>query len=146
MKPMVILLAEDNEDDLFFMQRAMRCAAIDSDLQIVRDGQATIDYLAGIGEYADRTRHPPPQLLLLDLKLPLKSGLDVLAWLRQQARWCSLVVIVLSSSREARDIHAAYRLGANAYVVKPNQVSQLNEVLAAIRQFWLQVNQFDSAD
>jgi len=137
-----LLLVEDNEDDIFFMQRAMRAADIGNALQVARDGQAAIDYLAGAGRYADRERYPLPCLILLDLKLPQRSGFEVLSWLREQADLRTLVVIVLSTSKERRDIQQAYALGANAYMVKPNDVSRLTELLKAIKCFWLTYNEY----
>jgi len=137
-----LLLVEDNEDDLFFMQRAIKAAEISNALQVVRDGQAAIDYLAGEGEYADRNRFPTPCLTLLDLKLPRRSGFEVLSWLRRQSELQALVVIVLSTSKERRDIENAYGLGANAYLVKPNDVTRLTEMLKAIKCFWLAFNEF----
>ena len=82
-----ILLVEDNEDDVFLMKRAFKAAGILNPLFLVDDGQKAMDYLEGTGECADRTRHPLPSLIFLDLKLPFVRGLDVLAWLRQDDRF-----------------------------------------------------------
>jgi CheY-like chemotaxis protein len=135
-----ILLVEDNPDDVFFMQRACKSAGVTNPLQVAEDGNKAIDYLSGAGKFDDRTAYPLPCLMLLDLKLPGKSGLDVLGWVREQREFTTRVVIVLTTSREPRDIHEAYRLGANAYLVKPTSPSQLSELMVAIKTFWIDHN------
>src|SRR4051812_47964685 len=95
-----ILLVEDNEHDVFFMKRAFKTAEISNALQVVGDGQAAIDYLTGVDSYGDRQQFPLPCFILLDLKLPRKSGLDVLSWIRQQPELRTIVVLVLTTSRE----------------------------------------------
>lgn len=135
-----ILLVEDNSDDVFFMQRAFKAAAITNPLHVAEDGDKAIEYLSGAGKFADRTAYPLPCLILLDLKLPGKTGLEVLAWVRKQAEFTTTIVIVLSTSREPRDIHEAYRLGANAYLVKPTSPAQLAELIGAIKTFWINHN------
>ena len=134
-----ILLVEDEPNDVFFFQRAMNKAGILHPMQVANDGQAAIDYLQGVGKFARRAEFPLPALILLDLKLPFVLGLDVLKWIRQQPEWNPIVVILSSSSEEA-DIEAAYRLGANAYLVKPAETSKLGEMVKAINDFWLTQN------
>jgi CheY-like chemotaxis protein len=134
-----ILLVEDEENDVFFFQRAMQKSGSATTVQVARDGQEAIDYLKGGGPFADRTAFPLPGLILLDLKLPFVMGLDVLKWIRQQPELHPIVVI-LSSSREEADIAAAYRLGANAYLIKPAEVSKLQDLVRAINDFWLTQN------
>lgn len=136
-----ILLAEDDENDVFFFKRAVREAAIMNELFVARDGQEVIEYLCGTGEYSDRERYPLPCLLILDLKMPRKHGLEVLAWLRSQAAWKNLPVIVFSSSAQPEDISRAYDLGANSFVVKPISVEQRTELAHLIKGFWLHYNQ-----
>src|SRR5579864_5000614 len=116
-----ILLVEDDENDVFFFQRAMSKAGMTNPVQVAGDGQEAIDYLRGAGKFADRSKFPLPELILLDLKLPFVMGLDVLRWIREQSELVP-IVIILSSSREEEDIAAAYKLGANAYLVKPVEV------------------------
>jgi CheY-like chemotaxis protein len=137
-----ILLVEDNENDILFMKRMVRVAEITHPLQVVTDGQQAIDYLSGTGKFADRKEFPMPCLILLDLKLPFRSGLEVLAWIREQPNLQPLVVLILSTSRESGDIEQAYRLGANAYLVKPHDVGHLGELMKAVKSFWLTFNQF----
>jgi DNA-binding response OmpR family regulator len=108
-------------------------------VQVVSDGQQAIDYLSGAGKFADREKFPLPCLVLLDLKLPRVMGLDVLKWIRQQAR-VALPVIVLTASAESADIVAAYRLGANAFLTKPSESGKLEYMVKAIKDFWLTHN------
>jgi CheY-like chemotaxis protein len=138
-----ILLVEDNEDDVFLMKRALKGARVRNDLYVVEDGQAAQDYLAGTGKYADRTTYPMPAVVFLDLKLPLMSGHDVLAWIRRQKEFDSLIVIVLTSSNEAWDVSRCYALGANSYVVKPPTTQQLEELAQAFKWYWLEYNLFE---
>jgi CheY-like chemotaxis protein len=139
-----ILLVEDNEDDVFLMKRALKAAGISNPLLVVEDGQQAVDYLEGKNEYVDRATHPAPAIVFLDLKLPLKQGLDVLAWIRKQKTLESLVVVVLTSSSEPSDLKEAYRLGANSYVVKPPTASQLQDLAKAFKWYWLEFNQFEN--
>jgi CheY-like chemotaxis protein len=133
----VILLAEDNSDDVFFMQRAAKAAGIPVPLQVAPHGQAVIDYLEGTGEFADREKFPLPFLIFLDLKMPHRSGLEVLEWIRQQPQFQTLLVLVLTTSREETDVQRAYRLGANSYLVKPPNASQLAELIRLVKAYWL---------
>ena len=136
-----LLLVEDDENDIFFMRRALKLAEVKNPLQVVQDGQRAVDYLRGVGEYSDRSKYPIPCLILLDLQLPFVPGMEVLNWLRADSDLKTLNVAILTSSREDMDIHRAYRLGANAYLVKPPDSSELLEMAKAIRDFWLRQNQ-----
>ncbi|MBI2949500.1 MAG: response regulator, partial [Verrucomicrobia bacterium] len=114
-----LLLVEDSEDDVFLMRRALKEADVINPLLVVEDGQEALDYLGGTGKYRDRTEYPLPAVVFLDLKLPYKSGHEVLKWIRQQKEFEALVVIVLTSSNEPYDLSKSYALGANSYLVKP---------------------------
>ena len=135
------LVAEDDENDVFFLQRAFQQAKIENPLHVVRDGQEAIDYLSGAGKFSDRNLYPLPQLFILDLKMPRKTGLDVLVWLQEQPELRCIPVVVLSSSAQARDIDKAYDLGANAFVVKPASVEKRVELARLIGAFWLELNE-----
>jgi CheY-like chemotaxis protein len=137
-----ILLIEDNEDDVFLMQRALDKAGIVNPILTAEDGQEAIDYLSGIGKFSDRKKYPVPALIFLDLKLPILSGLDVLRWIRGQSQFQNLVVIVLTSSNEPADLKRSYALGANSYVVKPPTSVQLLEMAKAFKWYWLEFNSF----
>lgn len=136
----VILYAEDEETDAFFIERAFRQAGISQRLVIVNSGQQAIDYLAGKGEYADRTRHPLPRLVLLDLNMPGRSGLEVLKWIRATPSTCTLVTIMLTSSNQDVDVHRAYQQGANGYLVKPGNIDAILPMTLAIKDYWLTQN------
>lgn len=137
-----ILLVEDNPADILLIQRAFRQADLSHiSLQIVRDGDAAVLYLSGEREYLDRERYPLPILMLLDLKLPRRSGHEVLEWLRQQPDLKRLPVIMLTSSREVFDVNQAYELGVNSYLVKPIGFAALVEMLKTLNLYWLMLNE-----
>lgn len=136
-----ILLVEDNPDDVLLIQRAFRKASLPYPLHQVSDGEEAINYLDGKGIYANRQQHPLPGLLLLDLKLPRTSGMEVLAWLKAQPGLAQLPVVVFTSSREDTDIQRAYELGANSYLVKPVSFDALLEMVQTLGLYWLQFNE-----
>jgi len=137
MKP--ILQVEDDPNDVFLLQHAMTKVGVANPIQVATDGQQAIDYLSGVGRYADRNQFPLPCLVLMDLKLPHVMGLNVLKWIRQQ-RGAPLVVVMLTASAEDADIATAYRLGANAFLTKPSEANKLEEMVTAIKDFWLTHN------
>jgi CheY-like chemotaxis protein len=137
-----LLLVEDNEHDVFLMRRALSQAEIPNPVHVVGDGEEAIDYLAGNGDFNDRARYPFPALVLLDLKLPFRSGHDVLEWIRDEAELNELVVVILTSSDEPEDVNRAYKLGANSYLVKPASLSQLRDLAKSFKWYWLQYNHF----
>lgn len=136
----LILYAEDDTNDAFLLARAFEKVGIDWPLRVVNDGEEAIAYLAGLPPFADRVQHPLPGLLLLDLKMPRKTGLEVLKWVRTTPQVCTLPVLMLTSSSQETDVHRAYLLGANGYLVKPNDPRELLSMVEAIRSFWLQKN------
>lgn len=137
MEPQTILLVEDDTNDVLLIQRAFRKAHVVNPLQVVGDGEQAITYLTGQPPYSDRERYPLPALVLLDLKLPRKSGLEVLAWLRQQPGLKRLRVVVLTSSKEAIDVNRAHELGANSYLVKPVEFDALLDMIKTIDLYWM---------
>jgi CheY-like chemotaxis protein len=132
-----VLYAEDEDNDAYLMQRAFAKAGVSNPLQVVVDGAAAIQYLSGTGEFSDRTRFPPPCLLLLDLNLPRQTGLEVLEWVRSQPSLQSMPVVILTSSSQDRDIGSAYSLGANGYLVKPPSSEKLIELVTGLRDVCL---------
>jgi len=136
-----ILLVEDNEDDAYLMTRALRTAEIDSPVHVVTDGEQAVNYLRGSGRFADRTEFPLPGLVLLDLKLPRVSGFEVLEWIQKELSLPQLVVVVLSSSGETRDVNMAYRFGARSYLVKPPTAASFVDLARGLKLYWLQLNQ-----
>lgn len=136
----VVLLVEDDPDDVFFLQEAFKKAGVPDALRVVRDGEEAVAYLLGQAAYADRRRYPLPSLILLDLKLPRKSGLEVLEWRRRQSGLRRIPVIVLTSSQSDEDMDQAYELGANSYLVKPISSEAQLEMVKAIRLYWIDLN------
>ena len=135
-----ILLVEDNEDDVFLMQQSIKKAGISNPVQIVEDGQDVLNYLQGLAKFRDRPKFPLPFLILLDLKLPLMSGLEVLGWIRERPEFKTILVVVLTASSEGRDVDTAYRLGANSYLVKPPGVEELDEMTRSLGDYWIRRN------
>ncbi|OKH36337.1 two-component system response regulator [Calothrix sp. HK-06] len=136
-----ILLVEDNPKDVLLIQRALRKAEIANPLQVVNDGDAAVLYLSGQAPYNDRNSYPLPVLILLDLKLPRRSGAEVLMWLRQQPGIKRLPVVVLTASQEYIDINNVYDLGVNAYIVKPVAFNDLVEIVKTLNLHWLIINE-----
>jgi CheY-like chemotaxis protein len=137
-----ILLAEDDPNDVILFQRAMERASLSAySLQVVRDGEEAISYLSGKSVYADRDRYPLPALVLLDLKMPRKSGLEVLSWLRRQPQLRHLIVVFLTSSNCEDDIRLAYDAGANSYLMKPAEFTEMVEMIRKASVYWLELNQ-----
>jgi len=137
-----ILLVEDDDNDVFFFRRAMKLAGWSSPLQVAQDGKQAIEYLEGRGQFSCRDEFPLPVLVLLDIKLPYLSGLEVLRWIRGDSSLKQLTVIMLTSSKEEIDIERACLLGANAYVVKPAGADDLLDLVNSIWRFWIKHNQF----
>jgi CheY-like chemotaxis protein len=138
--PKRVLIAEDDPSDVFLLQRAFAAAQVPATLHVVRDGQEAIDYLEGQAAFSDRSTHPLPDLMLLDLKMPRLNGFDVLGWLRQKPGLKRLLVTVLTSSDHPQDVNQAYDLGANSYLVKPHGTSDLAELVRRVQGYWLESN------
>src|SRR6266516_722368 len=142
MRTGTILLAEDDPNDVILFQRAMERASLSADsLKVGRDVEEAISYLSGQGIYADRDLYPLPALLLLDLKMPRKSGPEVLSWLRKQPQLRSLIVVFLTSSDSAEDVRLAYEAGANSYLVKPVEFTEMVEMIRNVSYYWLELNE-----
>ena len=136
-----ILLVEDNQSDVFLVERAFQKAKIPHLLRVVEDGEQAVAYLSGAGPYADRSRFPLPLFVLLDLKLPRKSGFEVLEWLRRQPTIRRVPVVILTSSDHLEDVNRAYDTGANSYVVKVADPTAVVELARAIEKYWVNLNQ-----
>ena len=130
----LILSVEDNADDVLILRTAFRKAKISAQFDFLTDGQQAIDY------FSVSSNQPLPTLLLLDLKLPKKSGLEVLAWVRNQPPLKRLPMIMLTSSSQPDDIDQAYNLGANSYLIKPGSIDELIQLAVAIESYWLKTN------
>jgi CheY-like chemotaxis protein len=140
-----LLLVEDNDDDVFFMKRALTAAEVAHPVQVAFDGEEAIEYLSGAGKYQDRNQFPLPTLVLLDLKMPRRGGLEVLEWIRAQPTLRTLIVVILTTSRENSDIERAYQLGANSFLLKPSNTKILTEMMTALKLYWLTHNQFHAS-
>jgi len=132
-----ILLAEADKNDVFLMKRAFDKAGIGNPLYLVNDGQEVVDYMEGTGKFSDRNKYPIPGLLLLDLKMPLMDGFDVLAWLRTHSQFDTLPVVVLTTSRLPEDITKSLNLGVYDYRIKPGAFEDLVRLLDDVRKCWL---------
>ena len=137
MKPSVILYAEDEANDVLFLDLALKRAHLPHTLNAVSDGAQAIEYLAGEGAFADRVRHALPCLVLLDINMPKRSGLEVLKWIREQPQFKSLPVLMLTSSSRPEDMDKARQLGANDYLLKPSHPLKLDEVIKTLHDRWL---------
>jgi DNA-binding response OmpR family regulator len=133
----IILIAEDEEDYVLLLKRAFAEAKISNPIFSVSTGKETISYLKGEGSYSNRDEYPLPDLLLLDLKLPGFSGMEILRWLRSQPGLAGLRVVVLTSSEQLKDVNDAYRLGANSFLMKPYDFEDLVHLAKVIQEYWL---------
>ena len=136
-----ILLVEDNPDDELLAIRALKKNNIMNEVVVARDGAEALDYLFGTGAYEGRDIGVMPQVILLDLKLPKIDGLEVLKRLRNDERTKLLPVVVLTSSKEERDLNESYRLGANSYIRKPVDFTQFTEAIRQLGLYWLVLNE-----
>jgi CheY-like chemotaxis protein len=134
-----VLAAEDEETDAYLLRYAFRQARVANPLTIVSDGQEVVNYLTGSAPYGDRSLHPLPVLVTLDLKMPRMNGFNVLAWLRDQPAFKDLPVVVISSSSDEADINEARDLGARDYYVKPHLLDDFVEIARTIQRRWLSV-------
>ena len=137
-----ILLIEDEASDAMLIKRAFEKSGFDFKLFRLKHGEEAIDYLSGVSPFDDRERHPLPDVILLDIKLPRRTGFEVLEWLRSQPVGLSRIpVVMLTSSRHLLDVNRAYDLHANGYLTKPDTSHQLQQMLQDFKKYWLQWNE-----
>lgn len=136
-----ILLVEDNPNDVELTLHAFSKNHLANRIFVVRDGEEALNYLFAEGEYAERDINHRPRVILLDLKLPKVDGLEVLRRIKADPRTKMIPVVVLTSSREDRDIVDSYSLGVNSYIRKPVDFDQFNESVRTIGMYWLLLNQ-----
>lgn len=128
----LVLVVDDDANDRLLLQHAFRKAASPVELRMAKDSFQAEDYLLGRDAFADRAAHPLPSLILLDLKMPRRSGLEFLAWMKGQPALAAIAVIVLSSSQESADINRAYELGAKSYLVKSVDLKDLVSIATGV--------------
>src|SRR5882672_3653494 len=132
-----VLLVEDDLNDIFLVKRAFKLSEVKNPLQVVTDGEEAMLYLKGEGKYADRDQYPLPKLIVMDIKMPRKSGFEVLEWLKNSGQPLRRIpTVIVSSSDDPNDINRAYELGANAYMVKPMEFRRVEHLFQAITQYW----------
>jgi CheY-like chemotaxis protein len=136
-----VLLVEDNPDDAEFTLRALRKANVALRVALVEDGVQALEFIFGTGSQAQRAGAALPRVVLLDLKLPKVDGLEVLRRIKGDPRTRALPTVMLTSSRERRDIQACYIAGANSYIVKPVEYAALIAKLGELVRYWLQLNE-----
>ena len=132
-----ILVVEDEDSDFYLLQRAFKKNDILNPIQRVKDGLEGLHYLQGAGDYADRAKYPFPEVIILDLKTPRMTGLELLAWIRDHPESRVVPTIIMSSSQQDQDIASAYELGANTYFVKPTDFQTLVQMIGSIHDYWL---------
>ena len=140
-RPVEILLVEDNQDDMELALHALRKENLANNIHVARDGEEALESLFCDGAHSDRSFDRPPRLILLDLKLPKVDGMEVLRRLKGDARTNTIPVVIMTSSKEERDLVNSYNLGANSYIQKPVDFDQFRETVKTVGLYWLVINQ-----
>ena len=135
-----VLFADDSSGERLLFAQAGQKAGVRYKLQTVTNGHAAVAYLSGSGEYRDRARFPLPALLILDINMPELDGFETLKWVRSQAVFRSMPVVMFSTSSQSEDIQRAYKLSANSYLLKPANLSGLLQIVKMIEVYWLELN------
>jgi len=140
MKPIVILLVEDNPDHVLIIKRGLKANNVANEVKVAQDGQEAMDYLSHQGEYTDPSKAPRPGLILLDIKLPKLDGFEVLQRIKQDSVLKSIPVVILTSSDQEVDIAKGYLEGANSYISKPIQFSEFIQKVRELELYWILIN------
>lgn len=139
--PVEILLVEDNPNDVELTLHSLKRNNVTNHVRVVRDGAEALDFIFGKGAYRSRSLRDGPKVILLDLKLPKVDGLEVLRQLKADPEARKIPVVVLTSSREERDIVESYKLGVNSYIVKPVDFTQFTEAVRQLGMYWILLNE-----
>jgi len=140
-KSVEILLVEDNAEDVELTLRALRKENLANSIQVAHDGEEALEFIFCSGNYSGRCSESPPKLVLLDLKLPKVDGMQVLKRLKSDARTRNIPVVILTSSKEERDLVQSYGNGANSYIQKPVDFDQFRETVKKVGYYWVLINQ-----
>jgi len=131
-----VLLVEDDLNEIFLVKRAFKMARVQSPLHIVTDGVEAMNYLRGQDRFSDRRAYPLPKLIVMDIKMPRKSGFEVLEWVKRDPLLRRIPIVIVSSSENPADINRSYELGANAYMVKPVDFQAVEHLFQSITHYW----------
>jgi two-component system, response regulator len=141
-----ILLVEDNQEDIDLALHALRQGKLANSIFVVRDGEEALDFLFCRGAFLPRDFYNPPKLILLDLKLPKIDGLQVLKEVKSDPRTKTIPVVIMTSSREERDLVEGYQSGVNSYIQKPVDFDQFRNTVKTLGLYWMVVNQLPASD
>jgi CheY-like chemotaxis protein len=136
----LVLVVEDDEDDLTLMKMACQRTGIPHSFQSVTDGDAAVKYLSGTGQYSNRVQFPLPDLIFLDVRMPKRSGHEVLEWIRSQPQFKHLPVVMITHSQQAQDMDRAYKLGVTSYLRKVASQAEFGQAVRVILKYWLELN------
>ena len=131
-----ILIAEDDPNDVILLELAIRKNGITNPVHVVRDGEEAVEYLEGRGRYSDRAKYPFPGVIISDVKMPRRDGLEVIEWVRSHPCCSVIPIVMLSGSRIEHDVVSAYKLGANSYFTKPTTLDELAELIRLAFDYW----------
>lgn len=138
-KPITILMADDDEEDLLLAKTALEACRLANDLHCVRNGEELLDYLYRRGEYAELASSPRPGLILLDLNMPRKDGREALQEIKTDPELRSIPIVILTTSKAEEDIYRTYNLGANSYITKPVTFNSLVETMQSLGRYWFEI-------
>ncbi len=141
MKTLEILYIEDNPSDIELTLRALKKHNVANSVQVIKDGEEALEYIFATGRYVERNTKENPKVILLDLKLPKVGGLEILKRLKSEEQTKTIPVVVLTSSREEKDMIESYEYGVNSYVVKPINFESFSEAVSALGLYWLLINE-----
>ncbi|MFP5213861.1 MAG: response regulator [Acidobacteriota bacterium] len=143
-KPIVILMADDDQDDCLLVKEAFLENRLANEIHFVEDGEVLMDYLYRRGRFSDSSLSPRPGIILLDLNMPKKDGREALKEIKHDPDLCAIPIVVLTTSKEEEDIYRSYNLGANSFVTKPVTFEGLVEVIKTLGKYWLEIVELPS--